>query len=49
MREEANRPDATAEHKARCEQKLAVLMEQKKDLSMALDQLLSDIRDGRNT
>ena len=33
--------------KARCEQKLAVLMEQKKDLSMALDQLLSDIRDGK--
>lgn len=29
------------------EQKLAVLMEQKKDLSMALDQLLSDIRDGK--
>ena len=27
--------------------KLAVLMEQKKDLSMALDQLLSDIRDGK--
>ena len=47
MREEANRPDATAEHKARCEQKLAVLLEQKKDLSMALDQLLSDIRDGK--
>ena len=40
-------PDATAEHKARCEQKLAVLLEQKKDLSMALDQLLSDIRDGK--
>ena len=32
---------------ARCEQKLAVLLEQKKDLSMALDQLLSDIRDGK--
>ena len=47
MREEASRADATAEHKARCEQKLAVLMEQKKDLSMALDQLLSDIRDGK--
>ena len=30
-----------------CEQKLAVLLEQKKDLSMALDQLLSDIRDGK--
>ena len=47
MREEGSRADATAEHKARCEQKLAVLMEQKKDLSMALDQLLSDIRDGK--
>ena len=33
--------------RARCEQKLAVLLEQKKDLSMALDQLLSDIRDGK--
>ena len=47
MREEASRADATAEHKARCEQKLTVLLEQKKDLSMALDQLLSDIRDGK--
>ena len=47
MREEASRADATPEHKARCEQKLAVLLEQKKDLSMALDQLLSDIRDGK--
>ena len=26
---------------------MAVLLEQKKDLSMALDQLLSDIRDGK--
>lgn len=47
MREEASRADATAEHKTRCEQKLAVLLEQKKDLSSALDQLLSDIRDGK--
>ena len=34
MREEASRADATPEHKARCEQKLAVLLEQKKDLAM---------------
>lgn len=47
MQQEVNRPDADMEHKARCEQKLAVLQEQKKDLSMALDQLLTDIKAGR--
>ena len=47
MREEAGRADAPEDHKARCGEKLAVLLEQKKDLSTALDQLLSDIRSGR--
>jgi len=47
MQQEIDRPDADAIHKANCEKKLAVLMEQKKDLSTALDQLLEDIQEGR--
>ena len=47
MAEEAARPDATPEHKAKCEEKLNVLLEQKADLSTALDQLLADIKAGR--
>ena len=45
--EEVHRPDATAAHKSRCEEKLATLLEQKKDLSTAIDQLLADIHAGR--
>lgn len=47
MQQEAHRPDAEAEHKARCTAKLAVLEEQHADLSAALDQLLADIAAGR--
>lgn len=47
MREEANRADATADHRTRCAGKLAVLEEQRTDLSTAIDQLLDDIEAGR--
>jgi hypothetical protein len=47
MRQEVNRPDTDAGHRAACEWKLAVLSEQKKDLSEALDQLLDDIGNGK--
>ena len=47
MEEESQRKDASADHIERCKQKLAVLLEQRKDLSTALDQLLADIRDGK--
>lgn len=47
MQEEANRSDASAEHKAACERKLSILLEQRKDLSTALDQLLDDIGQGQ--
>ena len=47
MQEEVNRPDATSEHRAKCQEKLNVLLEQKKDLSTALNQLLDDIAAGR--
>ncbi|MEO9893572.1 DUF4254 domain-containing protein [Aurantibacter sp.] len=46
MREEAERPDADEAHKDLCSQKLSVLLEQKKDLSTAIDQLISDIESG---
>ncbi len=47
MREQAERSDATPEHRDRCAAKLAVLLEQQADLSTALDQLLADIAAGR--
>ena len=47
MREQTQRNDATEEHKARCQAKLNVLLEQQKDLSLAIDQLLEDIQEGR--
>lgn len=46
MQEEVNRPDASSAHIEKCSQKLAVLLEQRKDLSTAIDQLLSDIEAG---
>ncbi len=46
MREESERTDASPEHLNKCKEKLAVLMEQKNDLSEAIDQLLFDIENG---
>lgn len=47
MREEVNRLDASSEHIRTCKAKLEVLLEQKKDLSAAIDQLLNDIEGGK--
>ena len=47
MREQAERTDATAEHREKCGAKLQVLLEQQRDLSLAIDQLLDDIQAGR--
>ena len=47
MRAEVERPDASAEHKAKCEAKLQILLEQQKDLTEAIDCLLDDIAAGR--
>ena len=47
MDEEASRTDASPEHIAACQQKLNVLLEQRVDLSTAIDQLLNDIENGR--
>ncbi len=46
MNEEANRTDASQEHQITCKAKLNVLLEQQKDLSLAIDQLLEDIQKG---
>ena len=47
MREQVEREDATPEHRATCQKKLDVLLEQQIDLSTAIDQLLADIEAGR--
>lgn len=47
MKAETERTDATEEHLARCRGKLAVLLEQRRDLSLAIDTLLEDIAAGR--
>jgi len=47
MRVEAERMDADTDHVSKCAQKLTVLLEQQKDLSSAIDQLLADYSAGR--
>ena len=46
MQIEAERNDATAQHKQLCLHKLSVLLEQRTDLSLAINQLLNDIAAG---
>ena len=47
MREQTERADADAAHVAKCRAKLDVLLEQREDLTAAIDQLLDDIAAGR--
>ncbi|MGL5317573.1 MAG: DUF4254 domain-containing protein [Bacteroidales bacterium] len=47
MEQEVNRSDAEEQHIAQCQTKLNVLLEQKSDLSTAIDQLLTDIEAGK--
>ncbi|NNE03750.1 MAG: DUF4254 domain-containing protein [Eudoraea sp.] len=47
MREEVERTDADAGHKSSCQAKLNVLEQQENDLSLAIDQLLQDIAEGK--
>ena len=46
MHIETVRDDASYSHKAACQKKLDVLLEQRVDLSTALDDLLNDIASG---
>ncbi len=47
MQEQVDRKDADTDHRQRCQLKLNVLLEQQKDLSLAIDQLLEDYQAGR--
>ena len=47
MRQETERTDTTPEHIRQCTDKLNVLLEQQRDLSTAIDQLIDDIAGGR--
>lgn len=47
MRGEAERREAAEAHRRKCADKLNVLLEQQRDLSQAIDTLLSDIAAGR--
>jgi hypothetical protein len=46
MREQTLRTDADSGHISRCEQKLAILLEQKADLAQSLDELFADLATG---
>ena len=47
MKAEATRAGASEEHMTACQNKLAVLLEQRADLSKAIDELLEDIEQGK--
>ena len=47
MKIEAERTDTPSDQQNRCREKLSVLLEQKKDLSTAIDMLLDDMAHGR--
>lgn len=47
MKEQTERKDVAPEHIAQCQRKLDVLLEQRKDLSEAIDSLISDISSGK--
>ena len=47
MKEQVEREDAETAHRDKCAEKLSVLLEQQKDLGLAIDQLLEDIEAGR--
>ena len=46
MNEEATRQEASAEHRAKCQEKLNVLLEQKQDMFTSISQLIDDIANG---
>ena len=46
MNEEASREEASQEHRDKCQAKLNVLLEQRTDLSTAIEDLLTDIENG---
>ena len=47
MQAEVDRSNSSEEHRAKCREKLGILVEQRKDLSSAIDELLLDIAQGK--
>jgi hypothetical protein len=47
MQVEANRSDASEEHIKNCKRKLAILLEQRGDMFLSIDELLDDLAAGR--
>ncbi len=47
MRQEAERADADVAHREKCSFKLQVLLQQRKDLSLAIDQLFDMLKSGK--
>lgn len=47
MQQQVERDDINAAHRDQCQAKLDILLEQQRDLSTAIDQLLADIEAGR--
>lgn len=47
MRKEVERTNVDESHRAQCQTKLHILLEQQKDLSSAIEQLLNDIASGK--
>ncbi len=47
MEQEVKRTDASPDHLAKCNLKLSVLLQQREDLSTAIDQLIGDIEAGK--
>jgi hypothetical protein len=46
MAEEANRVEASPKHRAKCQEKLNVLLDQKNDMFVSISQLITDIENG---
>lgn len=46
MNEEATRAEASQDHRDKCQTKLNILLEQRSDLSTAIEELLTDIENG---
>ena len=46
MNEEATRAEATAEHRAKCQEKLNVLLDQKSDMFISIGQLIEEFESG---
>lgn len=47
MEQEVNRTDTDEQHHAACEKKLSVLLSQRADLSIAIEELIEDIESGK--